>query len=119
GRAVQGFEAMTNLMYSDVEDDLRRSVEGFLRSKLSSGAVAALYDGDRAALEVWPMIDRELGLGGLLFGEDHGGAGAGARAAAVVAETLGASVAPAPFLTSAVASVMALRTIGEDSPELK
>src|SRR5918998_5841096 len=50
----------------------------------------------------------ELGLAGLLVPESLGGAGAGARELAVVAEELGRSVAPVPFLGSAVLATSTL-----------
>jgi alkylation response protein AidB-like acyl-CoA dehydrogenase len=71
--------------------------------------VAAIYDGDRALVEpLWRAISSELGLAALLAPEELGGAGASARDAAVVMEELGRSVAPVPFLTSAVVATTAL-----------
>jgi alkylation response protein AidB-like acyl-CoA dehydrogenase len=54
----------------------------------------------------------ELGVGGLLVPEQHGGSGLGLLDAAVAAETLAWGVAPSPFLTSAVMVPVALRTAG-------
>ncbi|MGZ4493963.1 MAG: acyl-CoA dehydrogenase family protein, partial [Nocardioides sp.] len=51
---------------------------------------------------------------GLLVPEADGGAGASAREAAVVLEELGRSVAPVPFLTSAVVATAALLGAGAD-----
>ena len=47
--------------------------------------------------------------------EEHGGLGLGMVEAALAAEALGAAVAPAPFLGSAVLAPLALRLAG--SPE--
>jgi alkylation response protein AidB-like acyl-CoA dehydrogenase len=56
----------------------------------------------------------DLGLAGLLVPESLGGAGASAREAAVVLEELGRSVAPVPFLTSAVVATAVLGATGAD-----
>ncbi len=54
----------------------------------------------------------ELGIAGLLIPETHGGSGLGLLDAAVASESLGWSVAPGPFLGSAVMSPIALRSGG-------
>jgi len=109
-----------DLLPTDVEADLRSTVRGLLDARCDPTAVTALYDGDRAVVApLWQALSRELGLAGLLVPEDRGGAGAGAREAAVVLEELGRSVAPVPFLTSAVIATTALlETEGELLAEL-
>lgn len=57
----------------------------------------------------------ELGVGGLLVPEEHGGSGLALLDAAIAAESLAWGVAPAPFLGSAVMAPVALRAAG--SPE--
>ncbi|MGH3907988.1 MAG: acyl-CoA dehydrogenase family protein [Pseudonocardiaceae bacterium] len=92
-----------DLLYSGVEDDLRSSVRKLL--SVRSGCAAVLGRCESAEpydLRLWHTMTAELGLAGLLVPEEYGGAGAGAREAAVVAEELGRSVAPVPFLGSAV-----------------
>ncbi len=54
----------------------------------------------------------ELGIGGLLVPEEHGGSGLGLLDAAVAAEALAWGVAPGPFLGSAVLAPVALRAAG-------
>jgi alkylation response protein AidB-like acyl-CoA dehydrogenase len=66
------------------------------------------------APDLWGGLT-ELGLPGLLIAEEHGGLGLGMVEAALAAEALGAAVAPAPFLGSAVLAPLALRLAG--SPE--
>jgi alkylation response protein AidB-like acyl-CoA dehydrogenase len=98
-----------DLLYTDVEDDLRASVRGLLDNTCDHAAVAAMYDGDRSLVDgLWKALAVDLGLAGLLVPEDRGGAGASAREAAVVLEELGRLVAPAPFLTSSVVATTAL-----------
>ncbi|HEX6247724.1 MAG TPA: acyl-CoA dehydrogenase family protein, partial [Nocardioidaceae bacterium] len=102
-----------NLLYTDVEDSLRSTVRDLLSSRCPAGSVTALYDGDRALVEpLWRSVAVDLGLAGLLVPEGLGGAGASAREAAVVLEELGRSVAPVPFLTSAVVATSVLAAGG-------
>ncbi|MGV9868376.1 acyl-CoA dehydrogenase family protein [Rhodococcus koreensis] len=98
-----------DLLYTQVEDDLRAVVRDLLADRCDPIAVVGLYDGDRSLVHgLWKELAANLGLAGLLVPEDRGGAGASAREAAVVAEELGRTVAPVPFLTSAVIATTAL-----------
>ncbi|PWV69899.1 alkylation response protein AidB-like acyl-CoA dehydrogenase [Nocardia neocaledoniensis] len=98
-----------NLVYTEVEDELRGVVSAVLTAHCAPAAVTALYDGDRALVAgLWKNIAVDLGLAGLLVPEELGGAGASAREAAVVLEELGRFAAPVPFLTSAVVATTAL-----------
>ena len=98
-----------DLLYTDVEDALRSSVRDLLADRCPAASVTALYDGDRSPVApLWRALAADLGLAGLLVPEPAGGAGASAREAAVVLEELGRSVAPVPFLTSAVVATTAL-----------
>ncbi|MCL2541679.1 MAG: acyl-CoA/acyl-ACP dehydrogenase [Nocardioidaceae bacterium] len=98
-----------NLLPTPDEDDLRSTVAGFLAKRCDTAAIRDMYDGDRSAAgPVWRGLAGELGLAALLVPEELGGAGASAREAAVVLEQVGGSVAPAPFLTSAVVATTVL-----------
>ena len=100
-----------NLLYTDVEDDLRSSVRDLVAARSEPATVAAVYDGDRSVVDpLWRAIAGDLGLAGLLIPEERGGAGASAREAAVVLEELGRSVAPVPFFTSSVVATTVLLT---------
>src|SRR6185437_10546539 len=61
----------------------------------------------------------ELGLPGLLIDEEHGGLGLGLLESALAAEQLGAAVAPAPFLGSAVLAPLALKLGGSEAARAK
>jgi alkylation response protein AidB-like acyl-CoA dehydrogenase len=98
-----------NLLRTETENDLRATVRQFLARNCEPSAVTAMYDGDRSVVGgLWTALSCDLGLGGLLVSEGHGGAGAGPREAAVVLEELGRAVAPVPFLTSSVLAVALL-----------
>lgn len=101
--------AVPDLLYSEVEDDLRAAVRAVLADRCGPAAVlgrietAEPYDPG-----LWKVLGADLGLAGLLVPEEYGGQGASAREAAVVLEELGGAVAPTPFLGSAVLAASAL-----------
>ncbi len=106
---------MTDLLYSDVEESLRSSVRSTLQRSLDEGLPARLYDApDADTGALWQALAGQLGLAGLLVPESLGGVGAGPREAAVVLEELGRTVAPVPFLTSAVIATTALVAAGDE-----
>lgn len=106
---------MTDLLYTDVEESLRSSVRSTLQRALDDGLPARLADEpDTDVSGLWRSLAEQLGLAGLLVPESLGGVGASAREAAVVLEELGRTVAPTPFLTSAVIATTALLAVGDE-----
>ncbi|MCR6483000.1 acyl-CoA/acyl-ACP dehydrogenase [Amycolatopsis sp. OK19-0408] len=100
---------MTDLLYSDVEEDLRASVRDLLKDKASAEALLARVEtAEGYDLKLWRTLAEEVGVAGLAVPEELGGHGASAREVAVVAEELGRSVAPVPFLGSVVLATTAL-----------
>ena len=100
---------MTDLLYSEVEEDLRSSVRSLLADRSPwSHVLKRAETSDTYDLELWRALAADMGLAGLLIPESLGGAGASAREAAVVLEELGRAVAPVPFLGSAVVATTAL-----------
>ena len=98
-----------NLLYSEVEDDLRAAVREVLADHCPPGAVLGRVEGaEPYDPSLWRVLAADLGLAGLLVPEKLGGQGASAREAAVVLEELGGAVAPVPFLGSAVLATSAL-----------
>jgi alkylation response protein AidB-like acyl-CoA dehydrogenase len=106
---------MTDLLYTDVEDQLRSSVRDLLSARAPWTAVlprtesAEPYDP-----ALWRALARDLGVTGLAVPEASGGHGASWREVAVVAEELGRSVAGTPFLGSAVLATAAAMSAGAD-----
>jgi alkylation response protein AidB-like acyl-CoA dehydrogenase len=103
-----------DLLYSDTETELRAAVREVLadqagwRDVLARTETAETYDPG-----LWRTLAAEVGVAGLLIPESLGGAGASYREAAVVAEEIGRSVAPVPFLGSAVVATTALLSAGD------
>jgi alkylation response protein AidB-like acyl-CoA dehydrogenase len=98
-----------DLLYSDVEEDLRSAVRALLADRSPWQAVLARTEQDETTdLKLWRALAAELGCAGLPVAEADGGAGASFRETAVVMEELGRAVAPVPFLGSAVLATAAL-----------
>ena len=109
-----------DLLYSEVEEDLRASVRSLLADKAGPAALLARVETDQPYdLDLWRTLAADLGTAGLMVPESRGGHGASAREVAVVLEELGRSVAPVPFLGSAVLTTAALLETDSDLlPEL-
>ncbi|MEV0277085.1 acyl-CoA dehydrogenase family protein [Streptomyces sp. NPDC050610] len=98
-----------DLLYSETEDDLRAAVRSLLTDRAAPAAVLAQSESeDPYDAGLWRALAADMGTAGLLVPEKLGGQGASARETAVVMEELGRSVAPVPYLTSAVLAVSAL-----------
>lgn len=105
---------MSDLLYSDTEDALRDSVRTLFADRCPLDSVTKCYDAAPQGFSgLWRTLAAELGVAGLLVPESLGGAGAGAREAAVVLEEIGRAVAPVPFLSSAVLATVALLRAGD------
>ncbi|HET9874607.1 MAG TPA: acyl-CoA dehydrogenase family protein [Mycobacterium sp.] len=105
---------MSDLLYSDTEEALRDSVRRLFADRCSPERVAGVYEAEPPDFSgVWQTLATGLGVAGLLVPEPLGGAGAGAREAAVVCEEIGRAVAPVPFLSSAVLATVALLAAGD------
>ncbi len=92
-----------DLLYSELEDELRETVRDVLKSKVEwADVLARTESAETVDTELWTTLASDVGLAGLAVAEEHGGAGASWREVAVVLEELGRAVAPVPFLGAAV-----------------
>jgi alkylation response protein AidB-like acyl-CoA dehydrogenase len=93
---------------------LQDTVRGFIESECPIARVRELFDADSAwDPALWKGLT-ELGLTGILVSEEHGGAGLELLDLALVAEVMGESALPGPFLMHAIAS-LALALGGSDA----
>jgi len=98
-----------DLLYSQAENDLRQAVRSLLSERAQPSAVLARTETDEPYdTQLWRALAADMGCAGLLVPEALGGAGASYREAAVVAEETGRSVAPVPYLGSAVVATAVL-----------
>ncbi len=92
-----------DLLYSELEEELRETVRDVLKSKAEWPDVLARTESTATVdVELWKTLAADVGLAGLAVAEEHGGAGVSWREVAVVLEELGRAVAPVPFLGAAV-----------------
>lgn len=109
--------AVQDLCYSDIEDELRASVRSLLAKHAGWETVLARTESEQPGdIALWRKIGVELQLAGLAVPESRGGAGAGWREVAVVCEELGRTVAPVPYLGSAVIATALLLEL--DAPDV-
>ncbi|HJN50300.1 MAG: acyl-CoA dehydrogenase family protein [Pseudomonadales bacterium] len=93
---------------------LQESVLGFLESECPLERVRTSADaGETHIPDVWSRLT-DLGIPGILIPEDQGGVGLGFLEAALVAEAMGRTVAPVPFVGSSVMAPVALLAAGSD-----
>ncbi len=105
---------LPDLTYTELQTQLRAAVRSVLDEKADARAVLARTETpDTYDTGLWRTLAADIGVAGLLIPEAHGGAGASFRETAVVAEEIGRSLAPVPFLGSAVLATVALLTAGD------
>jgi alkylation response protein AidB-like acyl-CoA dehydrogenase len=105
---------MSELLYDQVETDLRDSVRDMLASRSPvSRVLSRIESGEPFDAGLWKTLCTDMGLAGIAVPERFGGGGASLREAAVVLEELGRAVSPAPFLSSAVVATAALIKAGD------
>ncbi len=109
---------MTTLLPDHDEVMLRDAARGFLDDAAPLAAFRRLRDAgggwDRA---LWSEMAR-MGWAGVLVPDDAGGADMGHRAAGILAEEMGRTLAASPFLSSAVIAATALRAAGDPGGRL-
>lgn len=99
---------------SGVEIELRDTVRSMLAQQSPPARVLArCEDGEPYDPKLWRILAVEMGLAGLAIPAQYGGGGAGLPEVAVVVEELGRSVAPVPYLGSAVVATTALLAVGD------
>ncbi|MEV7795488.1 acyl-CoA dehydrogenase family protein [Streptomyces sp. NPDC087512] len=107
--------AQPDLLYSEEEEALRAAVRDLLTDHCDpAGVIARTESGTPHDRALWKALAEGMGLAGLLVPEESGGQGATHREAAVALEELGRSVAPVPYLTSAVVATEALLACGAE-----
>jgi alkylation response protein AidB-like acyl-CoA dehydrogenase len=106
--------ATPDLLYTEDETSLREAVRSLLDDRAAWRDVLARIETEQTCdTALWQTLARQVGCAGLLVPAEQGGAGASYREAAVVAEELGRTVAPVPFLGSAVVATTALLAAGD------
>jgi len=101
-----------NFEFSEEQEQLRASVQGFVDAHAPIRYVRDLWDEPRGTTpEFWTGLS-ELGVVGLLVPEEFGGVGGGMVDVAVVCEALGSKVNPGPYEATAVGAAGLLADVG-------
>ena len=105
---------LPDLLYGETENELRAAVRDLFSNRAAWPDVLARTEtAETCDTGLWRALAADLGCAGLLIGEEHGGAGASYREAAVVAEETGRFLAPVPYLGSAVVATAAALAAGD------
>ena len=92
-----------NFGFTEEQEVLRKTARDFLNEHAPMKRVREVMEGKESHVrELWARM-AELGWLGLVIPEEHGGAGLSAVELALVLEELGRSLAPVPFLPTAIA----------------
>jgi acyl-CoA dehydrogenase len=107
--------APVNFDFSDDQKLLRDQVAKFLGERCTTAVVrSVLEDKAQYATDVWKGLG-DMGLIGTSIPESYGGTGAGYLELCLVAEQLGASLAPVPFSSSIYLAAEALLRFGSET----
>lgn len=105
---------LPDMTYTEQETELRAAVRSVLEEKAPAAAVLARTETQQTYdTALWRTLAADVGCAGLLIPESYDGAGASFREVAVVAEEIGRSVAPVPFIGSAVLATVILLGVGD------
>ena len=97
---------------SEEQRMLQDSIARYLESGCPLSRVREVAEaGESRAEDVWQELTN-LGVHGLLIDEDYGGVGLGFLEAALIAEALGAAVAPVPYVASSIMAPVAIGAAG-------
>jgi alkylation response protein AidB-like acyl-CoA dehydrogenase len=107
------------LVLNEEQTLLRDSARGLISDKAPVSHFRALRDNkdkDGFSRELWKTF-AEMGFTGLLVPEEFGGSGLGCVGAGIVAEEIGHTLLPSPFLASSVLAVSALARTGSKAQQ--
>ncbi|HEY0600259.1 acyl-CoA dehydrogenase [Brevundimonas sp.] len=99
------------LILTEEQIMLKEAADGFLNEHAPIAHLRKLRDSrdpDGVSRDLWRAFG-EMGFAGVLIPEEHGGSGLGAVEAGVVAEALGRTLTPSPFLGSGVLAATVLK----------
>ena len=107
------------LILTEEQTMLQEAADGFLAENAPIAHLRKLRDdrdADGVSRDLWRAFG-EMGFAGVIIPEEHGGAGLGAVEAGVIAESLGRTLTPSPFMGSAVLSAKVLADGGSEAQQ--
>ena len=105
----------TAMVFSDEQEELRRTLRRFCESRSGSTEVRRLMATTEGySPPVWAQMASQLGLQGLTIPERYGGAGLGSIELAIVLEEMGRVLFCAPYFATMAMATNALLTSGDE-----
>jgi acyl-CoA dehydrogenase len=107
------------LILTEEQTMLKEAADGFLNEHAPIAHLRHLRDSrdaDGVSRDLWRAFG-EMGFAGVIIPEAHGGSGLGAVEAGVMAEALGRTLAPSPFMGSGVLSARVLIEAGSQDQQ--
>ncbi len=105
------------LVLNEEQQLLKESAEGFFKEKAPVSHLRRLRD-DKDELgyskDLWAEMS-EMGFAGLLVDEDHGGTAFGYVGAGIVAEAMGHTLSPSPFMASSIVAASVVAAAGSEA----
>ena len=105
------------LILTEEQTMLQDAADGFLSEHAPIAHLRQLRDSrdpDGVSRDLWRAFG-EMGFAGVLIPEDNGGSGLGAVEAGVIAESLGRTLTPSPFMSSSILAATVLKAAGSDA----
>jgi len=104
-----------NFAFSEEQEELRKTVRGFLESKSSETEVRRLMETESGYDDaVWKQMGEQMGLQGLAIPEEYGGSGYTYVELVVVLEEMGRRLLAAPYFSTVVLAANAILHSGDD-----
>jgi alkylation response protein AidB-like acyl-CoA dehydrogenase len=101
--------------FSDEQEELRRTVRGFLADKSPESEVRRLMETvEGYDPKLWQQMGQQLGLQGLAIPEEYGGAGFTFLELGIVVEEMGRALLCAPYFSTAVLAAYTLLLSGDE-----
>lgn len=105
------------LILTEEQTMLQDAADGFLNEHAPIAHLRQLRDSrdpDGVSRDLWRAFG-EMGFAGVVIPEEDGGSGLGAVEAGVIAESLGRTLTPSPFMGSSVLAATVLKTAGSQA----
>ena len=103
--------AVAPFAWTAEHEEFRSILRKLTESRAPLGCAPSPRSGDQRERELWRTWTEEIGLPGLVIGEEHGGAGFSRLELAIAAEELGRAVVGGPLFASAVLATEALLAV--------
>jgi alkylation response protein AidB-like acyl-CoA dehydrogenase len=105
-----------NFAFSEEQEELRRTVRGFLEQKSPEPEVRRLMETSEGYdVAVWKQMGKQLGLQGLAIPEEYGGSGYSYVELGVVLEEMGRALLCSPYFATVVLAANALLHCGDEA----